>query len=400
MVKKLVLLVMALSVLLAFGGCGGEGSAIAVQRADQLAIAGQAEERYAGMVVSEDVVEITRDSTKKVEELYVEVGQEVKAGDKLFSYDSDALELELEKTQLEVEKMTNEQTTYTEQLEKLEKKLSNTWNESDKVRLTLEINTLKTTMMENEYNLKAKDKEITNLQEMLQNIDITAPVDGTIRKVDEEGQTASYITIQQSGAYRIQGALNEMSMANGLMVGSRVKVFSRVSDDTWMGTVISINTDESSQNNGNIYYDYGFSDTVTQSSSYVFYVELDSVEGLLLGQHVYMEVYVEEESIPEGLWIPESFITDLGMNEETWETTGMVWADDGTGKLTQKAVTLGMYDSMTGCYEILSGITAEDYLADPANPGCETGAAVSRREPQDFTGGTVETVPTSGTVEG
>lgn len=386
--KKYVWAMLVVALLVSMTACGASGSAVPVQRADQLTLAGQAEERYAGMVVNEDVVEITRDSSKKVAELYVEVGQTVKAGDKLFSYDMDEVSLALEKTQLEVEKMKNEQVTYTAQLEKLEKQLKRTYDESAKTRLTLEINTLKTTMMENDYNLKAKDKEIARLEEMLQNIDIMAPVDGTVRKVDEQGQSGSYITIQQAGAYRIKGAINEMSMANGLMVGSRVKVFSRVSDATWMGTVLSIEMEDTSQNNNNYGYMIGggVMDSMTTSSNYVFYVELDSVEGLLLGQHVYMEVFAEQPEMP-GLWIPEGFIMDMAMNEETFETTGTVWVDNGNGRLEQRNVTLGMYDYMTGCYEILSGITEGDFLADPSNPNCAAGAATGRREPKDFTGG-------------
>ena len=386
--KKYVWAMLIVALLVSMTACGAGGSAVPVQRADQLTLAGQAEERYAGMVVNEDVVEITRDSSKKVAELYVEVGQTVKAGDKLFSYDMDEVSLALEKTQLEVEKMKNEQVTYTAQLEKLEKQLKRTYDESTKTRLTLEINTLKTTMMENDYNLKAKDKEIARLEEMLQNIDIMAPVDGTVRKVDEQGQSGSYITIQQAGAYRVQGAINEMSMANGLMVGSRVKVFSRVSDATWMGTVLSIEMEDTSQNNNNYGYMIGggVMDSMTTSSNYVFYVELDSVEGLLLGQHVYMEVFAEQPEMP-GLWIPEGFIMDMAMNEETFETTGTVWVDNGNGRLEQRNVTLGMYDYMTGCYEILSGITEGDFLADPSNPNCAAGAATGRREPKDFTGG-------------
>lgn len=386
--KKYVWAMLIVALLVSMTACGAGGSAVPVQRADQLTLAGQAEERYAGMVVNEDVVEITRDSSKKVAELYVEVGQTVKAGDKLFSYDMDEVSLALEKTQLEVEKMKNEQVTYTAQLEKLEKQLKRTYDESAKTRLTLEINTLKTTMMENDYNLKAKDKEIARLEEMLQNIDIMAPVDGTVRKVDEQGQSGSYITIQQAGAYRIKGAINEMNMANGLMIGSRVKVFSRVSDATWMGTVLSIEMEDTSQNNNNYGYMIGggVMDSMTTSSNYVFYVELDSVEGLLLGQHVYMEVFAEQPEMP-GLWIPEGFIMDMAMNEETFETTGTVWVDNGNGRLEQRNVTLGMYDYMTGCYEILSGITEGDFLADPSNPNCAAGAATGRREPKDFTGG-------------
>ena len=383
MEKKIVLITLALAMVLGLAACGSDSSAVPVQRADQLAAAGQAGERYAGKVVSDNVVEIQRDSSKTIEELYVEVGQEVKAGDKLFSYDSDALELDLEKAQLEVEKMTNEQADYAEQLEKLEKQLARTYNESSKVRLTLEINTLKTTIMENDYNLASKGEEIEKLTEMLANIDITTPVDGVVRSINEEDSSSAYITVQQKGAYRVKGLINEMSMGGGLMVGSRVIAYSRVSSESWTGTVASIDVDDPTQNDSNIYYySSGTSDTMTTTSSYVFYVDLDSTEGLLLGQHVYVELIPTQ--MPEGLWIPDNYLTDMVMDEETFEMTARVWAVNGSNKLEQRTVTLGEYDYMTGCYQILSGITAEDYLADPANPGCEAGAAVSRREAEDF----------------
>ena len=396
MMKKLALIGMVLALTLSLCACGGDGTGISVQRADQLAAAGQAGDRYAG------VVEIQKDNTKTVEELYVEVGQVVKAGDKLFSYDSDALELDLEKAQLEVEKMDNEQADYTEQLSKLEKQLARTKNDSTKVQLTLEINTLKTTMMENDYNLAAKEQEIEKLQEMLENVDITTPVDGTIRQIDEEGQSGCYIKVQQSGAYRIEGNINEMSMGGSLMPGARVKIYSRVSDETWMGTVDQINTESPVQNDNNVYY-VGSGDNMTMTSNYPFYVTLDSVEGLLLGQHVYMEVEVQEQAMP-GLWIPENFLTEITTNEETFEMSAKVWVAGSNGKLTQRTVTLGMQDYMTGCYEILSGLEPTDYVADPLNPGCESGASVTYREAEDFGGAaesqdvadtqdTVETVP-------
>ena len=121
---------------------------------------------------------------------------------------------------------------------------------------------------------------------------------------------------------------------------------------------------------------------------------MDSVAGLLLGQHVYIELFVEQMPM-EGLWIPEGFLTDLVMNEETFEMSAKVFAENSRGKLEQRSVTLGMYDGMTGCYEVLSGITAEDYLADPNNPGCAAGAQTLRREVEDFAGSQTsqETVP-------
>lgn len=381
--KKCIVLTLVLALAISCAACGGSSAGVSVQRADQLAAAGQAGERYAGMVVSENVENITKDSTKRVEEVYVQEGQEVKAGDKLFTYDSDALELELEKAQLETEKMNGEQETYEDQLKDLEKQLKKAKGSSAITRLTLEINTLKTTMMENEYNLKAKAAEIENLQQMLANVDILSPVDGTIRSIDEQGET--YISIQQSGAYRVKGMINEMSMSTGaLYAGSRVQIYSRVSDDVWTGTVTSIDTEDASQNNMDAWGNMVMMDTMTTSSSYVFYVELDSVEGLLLGQHVYMEVAMDAPAMP-GLWIPESFLADMVMDETTFQYTATVWADKG-GKLEQRTVSLGGFDGMTGCWEILSGITGEDYLADPMNPACAPGAATQRREPGDFSG--------------
>ena len=137
---------------------------------------------------------------------------------------------------------------------------------------------------------------------MLQNADVKSPVTGRVQQINENGtdnygNPMAYITIQQSGAYRVQGMLNEMSMGGGIMPGSRVIIHSRVTDQTWMGTVTAINTADSSQNNGDMWYSYGVMDTMTLSSSYVFDVELDDVEGLLLGQHVYIELYIVKESL-------------------------------------------------------------------------------------------------------
>ena len=294
------------------------------------------------------------------------------------------MELELEKQQLELEKMKNEQVTYAEQLTKLEKQLAKTWNESAKTRLTLEINTLKTTILENDYTIVSKEKSIEDIQTTLQSVDILSPVDGIIRQINEEDGADSYITIQQHGAYRVKGAINEMSMMGGLMPGSRVRAYSRVEEGKyWEGTVTTIDTEDASQDNSDMWYG-GVTDTMNMSSSYVFYVELDNTDGLLLGQHLYVELAPAVEMA--GLWIPESFIAEYNFNEETGEQTYSVWAANASGKLELRTISLGMYDGMTGCYEVLEGLTAEDYVADPADPGCVAGAAVTYREPSDFTG--------------
>lgn len=400
--KRMVALMLAIALLTALSACSGKQEKISVQRADQLALSGQAQDRYAGKVVSENVVDIQKDSQKTILEVYVTEGQKVSAGDKLFTYDSEALQLDLEKLQLEVEKMGNERETYTDQLADLEDELANTWSDSAIVRLTLEINTLKTKLLEIDYQLKAKDKEIAKNKEMLENIDITAPVDGTIRKIDEQGESGAYITIQQNGAFQVKGRLNEMSMSNGLTMGARVKVISRLdSSKSWMGTVVKIDMEGNTQEGEAAppWMGGGAVNDMASTTSYPFYVELDSTEGLLLGQHVYMEVASEEETMP-GLWIPALYLMDITQNEESGEQTAHVLVADSHGKLVEKQVVLGSMNQMNGCYEILAGLNPEDYVADPTAPGSHAGAAVEYRNETDF-GGELpeESVPSETTEE-
>ena len=387
MMRKMIAVFLVLALALALGACGGDSS-VSVQRADQLMNLSLAGDRYAAMVVSEDVTQIRRDSGKNILELNVEVGQEVKAGDILFTYDSEALELELEKQQLELEKMQNEQVTYAEQQTKLENQLKNTWNESAKTRLTLEINTLKTTILENNYSILNKENSIADIQAILENADVVAPVDGVIRQINEEDGAQSYITIQQQGAYRVKGALNEMSMMGGIMPGVRIRAYSRIeAGKYWEGTVLSIDTDDSSQNDSNMWYGMA-EDTMHTSSNYVFFAELDDTTDLMLGQHLYVQL---APSAPmEGLWIPEAFFVEFGIQEDTGEMTGSVWVAGSSNKLESRIVTLGLYDGMSGCYEIVSGLNGDEYIADPFAPGCEAGASVTYRNVSDFGGETAE----------
>ena len=55
-----------------------------------------------------------------------------------------------------------------------------------------------------------------------------------------------------------------------------------------------------------------------------------------------------------------------------------VWADDGQGKLEQRAVELGSYDGMNDVYEILSGLSESDYVAFPDEEVCVQGAPTTK----------------------
>ena len=158
----------------------------------------------------------------------------------------------------------------------------------------------------------------------------------------------------KSGDYRIKGSINEQNIIQ-IAEGSPMLAVSRTdSSKTWRGTVSKIDTSNpsSGQNNGMS------SDMAPGSSSYPFYVDLDSSDGLIMGQHVYLEPDVGQTEKKDGLWVPEYMV------DETDAENPFVWADKD-GKLTKQAVTLGGRDESLGTVEILSGLSESDSIAFP-----------------------------------
>ena len=94
-------LAVALSIMLL--GCGSNGTGVYVQQVASLSGMGGIApgDRFAGVVVSEHVAEIQKDGEKTIAELLVKAGDDVKEGDALFSYDTEELQLTLDKQRLD-----------------------------------------------------------------------------------------------------------------------------------------------------------------------------------------------------------------------------------------------------------------------------------------------------------
>ena len=133
---------------------------------------------------------------------------------------------------------------------------------------------------------------------------------------------------------------------------------------------------------------------MTQSSNYPFYVQLDGTNGLMLGQHVYVEPDIGQQEVKTGIWLSDYFINDVDSNP-------YVWADDGNGKLEKRSVTLGTYDENMMEYQITDGLKEEDAITFPEDgleEGMKTAQAIGddalqsrgggRVSPESFTHGT------------
>ena len=374
--KKYLAAVLAIVMLLSLVGCGSKEGAVYVQSVAELANLGGIApgDRFAGIVVSENVAQVQKDGEKTIAELLVKEGDDVKEGDPLFSYDTEELELALAKQELELEQLKASIENYKEQIAELEKQ-SQWVGGTDKLQFTIQIQSTQVDLKEAELNLKTKEVEVTRSKDILENATVVSPVTGRIQSINENGMDnygnpLAYISIQQAGAYRVKGTLGELQRG-GIMEGSRIKITSRTDESlSWSGTVTLVDYENPTQgSNNNMYYGV-MSDEMTSSSKYPFYVELDGSEGLILGQHVYLELEVEEAET-SGPSISMSFIA----YEEDGST--YVWAEN-RGKLEKRPVTVGEMNYMTGAVEILAGLTEEDYIAFPDMELCVVGARTTR----------------------
>ncbi len=375
--KKWIVLCLALAMVLSLAACGEAENAVYVQSVkDLMNMGGIAPgDKFPGIVVSENITEVNKDEQMVVQELFVREGDDVTEGQKLFAYDTQQMQLSLNKQQLELEQAEATIENYKEQIKELERDRNNA---SNKLEYTIQIQSLEVDLQEAEINIKAKRDSVDQAEALLQNAVVFAPVDGRIQSISENGMDnygnpLPYITIQKTGSYRIKGTLGELQRG-AIMEGVRLEVLSRTDGSIWAGTVSLIDYENPTQGNGNEMY-YGMAtDELTSSSKYPFYVELDSTEGLMLGQHVYLQLETQAAETPAGPAISSAFIA----YEEDGST--YVWADKN-GKLEKRTVSLGEYNMMNDTYEILSGLTEDDFIAFPDLELCVEGAPTTKVEP-------------------
>ena len=301
------------------------------------------ENRYAGVVEPQETVQVKIESGRKVKEVQVKTGEEVKKGQLLFQYDLGSIQQSLQEAQLALDRLKNESLSISDQITTLEaeKKKATADNQ---LSYTIEIETQKMNLKKNEYDQKSKQAEIEKLSQATQNTEVRSEIDGVIQKIDTskmggdesegvndtltEGDSSdsgsgdssgnAFITILSTGAYRVKGTVNEINR-DSIIEGTPVIIRSRVdSSKTWKGTMGAVDMDNSTENNSSDMAMYGMSgssDDQTSSSTYPFYVNLDSSDGLMLGQHVYIEADEGQDEEKIGIWLNDYFIVDADLEK-------------------------------------------------------------------------------------
>ncbi len=334
--------------------------------------------RYAGVVEPQKTVEVKLDTGRVVQQLMVEEGQTVKAGDQLFAYDISSGEEQLATAKLELERLKTEAISYQEQINTYQREKEKA-SQEDQLSYTIQIQSAQMDLKKNEYDQKSKAAEIEKLEKVGDSPIVTSEIDGIIRSINKDvmgsgessldsepgsssGKT-TFITILGTGNYRVKGKVNEQNRGS-IIEGEPVIIRSRVDPQViWKGVMGEVDTEHPASSGEDSSYSMmdggGEDDQQTTSSSYPFYVDLDVTEGLMLGQHVYIEMDYGQGEQKKGIWINEFYIGDL-------EGDAYVWASNGQDRLEKRSVTLGDYDQELGEYEIVEGLTKDDCIAFPS----------------------------------
>lgn len=360
--SKIAICALILCAALLAVGCADKGSGVYVQSvADLCGYAQSGTDAFSGVVASESVCEVSRDADKKIDETFVSVGDSVGEGDKLFCYDSDDLQLKLDKEKLELEQLKASVEDYKRQIDELEAEKKAAAADMQ-LQYTVQIQSVKLDLKEAQINCASKQESVDKSAEMLKDTEVTSPVSGRVTWIaDGESSGAVYIKIQQSDSYIISCVLGELQRGS-VSEGDRVAILSRTdSAAIWYGTVSKVDYGSTSQDSRS---DGEYSDTATR---YKFYVQPDSAEGLIIGQHVYVT-----ENMPEtdGICISAGFVCED-------EDGKFVWADNGSGRLERCAVTAEAADDDADSVVITDGLSLDDFIAYP-DSGCAVGAAAVR----------------------
>ena len=356
--KTKIIILISVCILIAVIGIyflfpkGSSNQNIYVQKVSTIIGSSYTENRYSGVVESSETVDINQDGNKSITDMYVEAGQ-VSKGDKLFSYDTTEAANSIAQKKLDIEAQNNEIQAQNNTIADYKAELN---KGADKVEIQARINDASYAIRQAQNTIKATQTEIDQLDKQIENSTVVSTIDGIIKEVnrdggtDESGNQKPLISITQTTDFRVKGAISEMGT---ISEGTSVIVRSRINEDQiYKGTVTKVETDPQSNSNNNFYGN----DSNESASKYPFYVSLENNKGLMLGQHVYIEVDNGQSSKKKGIWLDASFIvSDDNGNSYVWVSE--------RGKLKKRKVELGKTDEETFTTKIKSGLSEDDYIA-------------------------------------
>ena len=332
--------------------------------------------RFAGVVETQETREINIEPGREIDEVFVEEGDAIEFGTALFSYKTDVIERSMLQIEIEIEGMRNSINSSYAQIAVLEEERK-TVPEEYQIDYTLQIQSLLAGISQTEYGIKTKYVEFEQYKNKFENSVVKAPMEGSLQSINEPGsydpmtgRELAYMVIMKGGDFLIKGTVSELNL-HSIWPGMRVIIRSRIDESLiWNGTVTMIDTAQTQSDSSMGMYYYGGYAGMDGASKYSFYVEIDSINGLIIGQHVTIEDETGPMNSDGGLWLPSFYIADA-------QSDAYVWADNGKGRIEKRRLTLGAYNSDLDLYMIEKGLSADDFIAFP-DPEITVGASTTK----------------------
>ena len=323
---------------------------------------------YSGIVETQMVSEVKKDSDRKVGEILVKEGDRVSKGTALFTYSTEEESYDIQKERFEIERYQANIEDCNAQIAELNEEMSESASDAEKLGYSAQIQDLNAQIAQAQYDIKTKNAEIARLEGLINKSTVYSEIDGTVEKINNndnnetdmfygsEEQSQAFITILAEGNLRVKGTVSEQTIGE-LYVDAPVILRSRVdSAHIWKGVITSIDTSPAGSGQEDSYGYMGGE----MASKYSFFVNLEETDGLMLGQHVTIEMDFGQGLAKDGIWLSSGWIC--------YKEDGSAYvygAETANGKPVAKDIALGEYDSNLDMWQVVSGLSESDYLAWP-----------------------------------
>ncbi|MCI8466322.1 MAG: hypothetical protein HFI63_10820 [Lachnospiraceae bacterium] len=313
--------------------------------------------RFLGILSRKEAVTVRLDEGRETGGFLVEVGDPVKEGSILATYDNASLLLEKEQLLLDREQILFDLENSKLQIRTL-KQERNQAEASQKEDYGLQILNAQADLEQKEYELGRKDREVAILEEKLAVRDVVSPCEGVVTEIDSNNGSLSIVS---EGSYKFQFSVSEEELKD-FQAGDTVTLTSRDGKNSCKGTVSRTDSETPAKSET--------SSGAARASMYPVCGTVMDAEGFLPGQHIYIgkaepgeekaDLEQEKKSVADAkILLPEGYVEDA--SGEPW-----VWVVGESGQIEKRPVILGVYNDRQNAWQVTEGLSMTDYLAWPS----------------------------------
>ncbi|HDR4571398.1 MULTISPECIES: efflux RND transporter periplasmic adaptor subunit [Bacillus cereus group] len=310
----------------------------------------------AGQVKPGNIESFYADPTKgKVKDIAVKEGQEVEKGTKLFSYDNEEINLQIQQAELEQKMATMRYDQTQKKIDSLKKEIKKAKDSGAGKEVT---EPMEEQVSELELQQKTADLEkekgklqVEELQKKQKELTIYSNFAGVVQKLDKDaaqsssqamgGQGKAFLQIASKEPFQIQGTLTELQKSQIQKDQTFTVTAKANSKKKWTGKIIEVSEFPTSAEMAQA---AGAGEATQNMSQYTYKASLDSQDGLSPGYHVSLQVNLENKKM---IAVPSKSIVEKGDD-------AFVYVEE-KGKLRKQNVKKGSTDG--DWTEVLEGVT-------------------------------------------